>query len=72
MLAMRSHAGWNDDSSVMKKNILILIVFTVLVFALQQGLRLSADDGWSWPYLIAFGIALSFQLVALWQSRSES
>jgi hypothetical protein len=53
-----------------RKKLALLIVLTILAFAVMQGMRLASGDGWSWVTTAACGVALAFQVVALWQARN--
>lgn len=52
---------------MIQNKLVVLVLLTSVAFMLVQGLRLLTDEGWSWIATACYGVALAFQVFALWQ-----
>jgi hypothetical protein len=51
--------------------LLVLIILTLLAFAIVQSMRLLASEDWSWIASACFGLAVGFQVLALARSTTH-
>jgi len=49
----------------MSRQLITLLVLTLGALVLVEGIRLVTGQGWSWLWVIGFGVVILIQLVAL-------